>query len=264
MDLRQRFETRDVVVTAHRGFSAKYPENTLLAFEKAIDAGADIIEFDLRGTRDHIPIVLHDQTIDRTSNGSGSPMDYTLDEIKEFNFSCWVGPFEQEGKLDEPAYREMTIPTFEELLQLAEKKIGLNIQVYATQEPLLSEICRLYDKYDLYQQGYLTMNTYEDGLAVRRINPDIELCILEDQGAMDRDSLKRQKEFGAHFIQPYLADVNKAFCKAVRELGLYSSMFYSNTDEDNRRFIECGQQGILTDCVDTLLKTIDNLGLNKE
>ena len=72
------------MITAHRGASFEFPENTLLSMEKAVEAGADMIEFDLRGTSDDIPILLHDETIDRTSNGKGRPEDYTLSELKKF------------------------------------------------------------------------------------------------------------------------------------------------------------------------------------
>ena len=61
------------MITAHRGASFEFPENTLLSMEKAVEAGADMIEFDLRGTSDDIPVLLHDETINRTSNGKGRP-----------------------------------------------------------------------------------------------------------------------------------------------------------------------------------------------
>ena len=55
------------MITAHRGASFEFPENTVLAMRKAVEAGADMIEFDLRGTADGVPLLLHDETIDRTS-----------------------------------------------------------------------------------------------------------------------------------------------------------------------------------------------------
>ena len=78
-------KTERTIVTAHRGFSGRYPENTLTAMREAIRAGADIIEFDLRPTADGIPVLLHDPTLDRTSNAHGCPEDYTLKELKKFN-----------------------------------------------------------------------------------------------------------------------------------------------------------------------------------
>ena len=78
------------MITAHRGASYEFPENTMLAMQKALEAGADMIEFDLRGTIENIPVVLHDKTIDRTSNGTGMPEEHTLSELKKLNFSWFL------------------------------------------------------------------------------------------------------------------------------------------------------------------------------
>ena len=254
-------DPKRIVVTAHRGFSGQYPENTMPAFREAIKLGVDIIEFDLRGTRDHIPVILHDATLERTSNATGSPHDYALHELKRLNFSYWQGTHNSGLRLSEPAFPDVTISTFEQLLDEVHGRVGLNIQVYETDAPLLSEVCRLYDAYDLYDQGYLTMSTFREAELVREVNPRIALCVLERQGQMDRESLERQKAFGCKYVQPRREDVDAAFCRWVEELGLYANMFYSNTDEDNRKYIGYGLQGILTDRPDILLRTIRDMGL---
>ena len=71
---------------AHRGLSSIYPENTAIAFEKAAEAGFEYVECDIWLTKDHQWVVIHDETIDRTSNGTGKVSDYTLEELKQFNF----------------------------------------------------------------------------------------------------------------------------------------------------------------------------------
>ena len=73
---------------AHRGFSGKYPENTLLAFRKAIEAGADGIELDVHLSCDGIPVIIHDETLDRTTNGTGPVSSYTAEELKGFDASA--------------------------------------------------------------------------------------------------------------------------------------------------------------------------------
>ncbi|MEE8490388.1 MAG: glycerophosphodiester phosphodiesterase family protein [Acidimicrobiia bacterium] len=72
-------------VIAHRGASGLFPENTLLAFRKAIEVGADALEFDVRVTGDGIPVVIHDATVDRTTDGVGAVSQLTLAAISEFN-----------------------------------------------------------------------------------------------------------------------------------------------------------------------------------
>ena len=74
------------LVIAHRGASAYAPENTMPAFEKALELGAEGIELDVHMTADGEIVVIHDHTIDRTSNGKGMVKDLTLDEIKKFDF----------------------------------------------------------------------------------------------------------------------------------------------------------------------------------
>ena len=67
-------------VMAHRGYSGKYPENTMLAFQKAVEVGCDGIELDVQLTRDGVLVIIHDERIDRTTDGTGSVKDYTYEE----------------------------------------------------------------------------------------------------------------------------------------------------------------------------------------
>ena len=82
-------------VYAHRGYSGKYPENTMLAFRKAIEAGAQGIELDVHFTKDKEVVIIHDETIDRTTDGKGEVESFTYDELCRFNA---YGRFE--GKYD--------------------------------------------------------------------------------------------------------------------------------------------------------------------
>ncbi|CAB49190.1 glycerophosphodiester phosphodiesterase family protein [Pyrococcus abyssi] len=81
------WERDEVILLGHRGYMSKYPENTLLAFRKALEAGADGVEFDVWLTKDGKTIIMHDETLDRTTNISGRQKDMTLDEIKKARVS---------------------------------------------------------------------------------------------------------------------------------------------------------------------------------
>ena len=76
---------------AHRGQSGIYPENTVHAFRKAVELNVDMIEFDVWPTKDEHPIVMHDQTVDRTTNGRGRIPEMTLSEIKSLDAGRWKG-----------------------------------------------------------------------------------------------------------------------------------------------------------------------------
>ena len=70
---------------AHRGFSSHYPENTMLAFEHAVAAGCDGIELDVQLSKDGQVVIIHDEMVDRTTDGTGLVRDYTLEELQKFN-----------------------------------------------------------------------------------------------------------------------------------------------------------------------------------
>ena len=104
-------------VWAHRGASAYAPENTLEAFQLAVEQKADGVELDVQMTKDGKLVVIHDETIDRTSGGHGRVMDYTLAELKEMKFNR-----------THPEYADAAIPTLAEVYELL-KPVGLEINV---------------------------------------------------------------------------------------------------------------------------------------
>ena len=78
-----------IPVTAHGTYIGRYPENSLMGVKSAYEAGCDFVEFDVRVTKDGIPVLQHDNTLDRNSDGTGSFYDYTLAELEKVNFSYY-------------------------------------------------------------------------------------------------------------------------------------------------------------------------------
>ena len=107
-----------MLLLAHRGYSDKYPENTLIAFQKAIEDGFDGIETDVHKTKDGQLVLCHDERINRTSNGKGYIKDYTYAELLQFDFGY------------KTKYKNQKIPLLQELLELCKnKKIVINIEI---------------------------------------------------------------------------------------------------------------------------------------
>ena len=118
---------KSVMVTAHRGDWRNAPENSLQAYQYAIDMGVDVIEIDLNTTSDGVIVIMHDWTIDRTTDGKGKPGDYTLAELKKFHLKNGLG-----------RVTKQTIPTLEEVMLLAKGKVLVNLD----------------KSYDYYTQAY--------------------------------------------------------------------------------------------------------------
>jgi glycerophosphoryl diester phosphodiesterase len=111
---------KNVLVAAHRGYRAKYPENTMLAFRKADALGVDMLEMDLNLTKDKRLAVIHDDTVDRTTDGSGAVRDYTFRELQELDAGGWFGA----------EFAGLQIPSFTEFLDwAAETNLYLNVEI---------------------------------------------------------------------------------------------------------------------------------------
>ena len=113
-----------LVVTAHRGASYVAPENTLAAMAAAVEAGAEFAELDVGLTRDGQVVLMHDRTVDRTTNGTGDLGDHSIPELRALEAGSWFGE-EFEG---EP------IPTLREVIQFAKGQLKLNIEIKTSRE----------------------------------------------------------------------------------------------------------------------------------
>lgn len=130
-----------IMVVAHRGCHTEYPENSLASFERCIRVGVDIIETDVQHTKDGVLVLMHDQTVDRTTNGTGRVDSYTLAELKKLRLRMGS------GGPDAPLTDE-TVPTFEEALRVTNGRIlvdldakGQNLKrVWADSLPLLERL----------------------------------------------------------------------------------------------------------------------------
>lgn len=241
------------IITAHRGASGCYPENTALAMRKALAWGCDMIEFDLRLSKDGVPVLLHDPTLDRTSDLMGPPENYTLAELKRGNFSHLQAANQHSAA---PSYAEMPIASFEDILREFHGRIGMNIQVYAGPAGL-AEICRLYLDYEMADHGYLTLASLKDIGIVRGIDRRIEVCYTppwQERGTAAQ--LRVCKGLGCRFVQP-VAEHSDPDCYALcRQLGLRANAFFSDTDVKNRQLIEQGATGWLSNRADIGLYSV--------
>ena len=113
--------TRPILI-GHRGYPAKFPENTLAAFEGAIQAGCDMIELDVTLTRDRRVVVIHDDTLDRTTTGKGPVRSHTLEEIKALDAGSWFNP----------RFATERVPQLSEVLELTAGRCMLNIEIKAS------------------------------------------------------------------------------------------------------------------------------------
>lgn len=139
-----------LIVAAHRGWKSEYPENTLLAFRQALELGVNMLEFDLRFSKDKVVMVIHDATVDRTTNGSGKVSDYTAEELKRLDAGGWFGQ----------VYEGLKIPVLDELCGLLANypDVLLNVEIKpsADAKEVVDAAFSMLDKYGYIQRCVFT------------------------------------------------------------------------------------------------------------
>lgn len=157
-------------VIAHRGASLYAPENTLAAFELAIEQGADAIEFDVHLTSDEVPIIMHDDTIKRTTEVTTNMRikDMTLEEIQSLSVGNWFSE----------AYASQRAPTLEECLILVDQRIKLFLELKVTSPLLEQKTIDLLAEYDMLDQTTFLSSNRPQLQRIKAINPDFQTSLL--------------------------------------------------------------------------------------
>ena len=233
---------KKVKVIAHRGFSSKYPENTIIAFKKALEIGVDEIEFDVKITKDGYLVIMHDETVDRTTNGRGKITEMTLGEIKKLDAGSWFST----------GYRGTQIPTLEEALENISSMVELNIHAQIHSLVTKRIVSALID-YGRIKTSYIAIDPTQIPLA-REIFPEIRLCSMRYQTDSEK-YIKETEKWKCERLQFQTSayEVTKELVEKAHNLGMFVNVFYADKEKDMIRLIECGADAILTNCPDLLL-----------
>lgn len=228
-------------IIAHRGASAKAPENTLAAFRLALKEGADAIELDAKLTSDKQVVVLHDQRVERTTDGSGKVGEMPLAALKELDAGSWFGKRFQGEK----------IPTLEEVLESVGKDTVSNIELtnYATPRDSLPEkVAALVKKHNLEEQILISSFNPWALIRARRELPQTPIGLLAvpgSKGAWARSFLGRLLRYQS--LHPHHSDASKKFVERVHEWNSLVFTYTVNEEDEMRRLFARGVDGIFTD-----------------
>lgn len=228
---------------AHRGYSSLYPENTMIAFQKAIEAGCDGIELDVQLTRDNIPVVIHDEKIDRTSTGKGYVKDLTYRELLSHDFS-WDKPIPGE-RIHIPQLSEVLM-----LLRYAGREITLNIELknsvidYRGLEEIVLAQTRDYE--DLFPIIYSSFNVN----SLRRLH---KLAPHQNTALLIENSMpnlaRYAKSLGCQGVHPSILILDEEIIKNLLDQELYVNVYTINDGPLGRRLAQNNVSGIITDYV---------------
>jgi len=228
-------------VFAHRGSSLHAPENTLAAFELAIQHGADAIELDVKLTKDKSIVVIHDQTLDRTTGKSGKVGESTLAELRTL----------EAGSHFNESFRGEPIPTLQDVFAQIGTRIYYNVELtnYASPLDSLPElVARLVKEHNL--EEYILFSSFNPIalIRVRRRLPNVPVGLLAlpgSQGRLPRSPIGYL--FGYQALHVETSDAVQSFVDTIHEKKRRINVYTVNLETDMRRLYQMGVDGIFTD-----------------
>ena len=220
--------------SAHRGENARYPENTLPAFQEALRLGAQQIEFDVSRTKDGHLIIMHDLTVDRTTNGSGLVSEMTLEEIRKLDA----------GIKKDAKFADTKVPTFEEVMDMLPENIWINIHM-KSDETAAVMVAKFIVEKNRTHQAFIAC-TQVSAEAVRKAYPQVMLCNMERRGGDISRYVRETIELKYQFIQ-LLQLCSPEEMQQLKSAGVKVNFCCVQAPEHGRQLFEAGVDFILVD-----------------
>lgn len=237
------------LVWAHRGASGYAPENTLEAFQKAIDMDADGIELDVQMTKDGQLVIIHDETINRTSDGKGLIKDYTYEELLTFNFNKKY-----------PELGKVKIPTLEEVYHLLkDTKLFINVELkngIIFYENLEEKVMELTKRMELTDRVIYSSFNHYSVMKLKELDPYVNTGFLYEDGYLDMP--KYAKKNNVEALHPALYNLQYPnFIKDCKKRGIELRVWTVNKVDEMKMLCENEIHGIITNYPDIARKVVD-------
>ncbi|WP_057765688.1 glycerophosphodiester phosphodiesterase [Cytobacillus praedii] len=227
------------LIFAHRGYSQAYPENTMKAFKEAASAGADGIELDVQLTKDGELVVIHDEKVDRTTNGKGFVKDFTFKETRKLDASY------KKKKL----LQKEPIPALEEVLEwMTTNQIICNIELKNGVFPykgMEEKVLDLINTYNLKDRVILSSFNHYSIVYCYRLDQEIETAPLFSEGLYM--PWVYAQSIGAKSIHPRHTAAPNELVRASEEYGIAVRPYTVNKEKDLQRFFAVGCSAVITD-----------------
>ncbi len=223
---------------AHRGDPIVKPQNTKGTFLSAMEYDIDMIETDINMTKDGELVVIHDQKVDITSDGSGLVIDHTLSELKKLDFGSWMGP----------DMGPETILTLEEFIELTKDGVAaLNIEI--KNGPLKykgvdDKLINILESCDMINRVIISSFDHKLLKDLKEKCPELLTGILYNAGLIDH--IKPVKDAKADAAHPDHAHMTAESIKALKDEGFFVNVWTVDDEEDIRRMIDLGVSGIIS------------------
>lgn len=236
----QVFDHRPVII-AHRGASAFAPENTIAAFKLAADLKSDGIELDVKLTKDREMVIIHDQTVDRTTDGHGFVNDMLYEEISQLDAGIFFSA----------EYKGEKIPQLSNVFEEVDEHLLINIEITnykSIRDGLAEEICSLVKDMEMEKRVIFSSFHPLNLIKTRRVLPQVPVALLalpKTSGFLQRSFLFRW--LSPKFIHPFYSDVSSKYVDSQHSHNRKVNAWTVNDENELRRVNIAGCDGIITD-----------------
>ena len=231
---------------AHRGFSEKFPENTLAAFKAALELGVDMIELDVHLSQDRHVVVHHDDALGRTNNGHGLLKEHSLEALKALDAGSWF----------DSQFSQETLPLLEDVLDLVAGRAWVNIEIKAsayeekeTPDGIEQQVVRLVQAKGLV--GTTLISSFQPN-CLRRVNqmPDAPPVALLDEG--NQKNLGLIEEIQPYSYHTFYRTLSLDEVEHVHQAQLPLFVFTVNAPHEMKTMLHMGVDGVITNAPHTL------------
>jgi glycerophosphoryl diester phosphodiesterase len=229
------------MIFAHRGACALAPENTLPSFELAFAHHADAIELDAKLSKDGLVMVIHDQSVDRTTDGTGKVNQLSLSELKSLDAGSFFGK----------EFTGVKIPTLDEVFESVGQKLFVNVELTnykSSGDTLVEKVVEVVRRHNMQDRvlfsSFLPKNLVKSQVLLPQ-TPVALLCFPGVMGMISRSVFNRH--YSPHIIHPYLNDVNSRYVKLEHNIGRRVHAWTVNAEKDIQRLKIEGVDGLFTD-----------------
>jgi glycerophosphoryl diester phosphodiesterase len=246
MSLQSLLDEHGTLVFGHRGAAAYAPENTLASFRLAMEQGAHGVEFDVHLTRDGVPVVIHDFSLDKTTSGHGPVVEHEYEDLEALD----AGSHKGSEFAGEP------IPTLEEVFRLLSGKLAMNVEVKADTDGIEDAVAALIDQYGV--NDWVIVSSFNP-LILQRFAakyPQIALGYLYDESMPYEEFLQLLTNVKLQARHPHHTMIDASFVRVAKQFGYRINTWTVN---EPARAIELRQFGvdvIITDTPDVILKAL--------
>lgn len=250
------------LVIAHQGGDGVWPGETMLAYQNAVDLGVDVLEMDIYITKDGELILMHDETVDRTTDGTGEIESMTLTDLKKLDAAYDWSP--DEGKTFPYRGQGIQVATLEEIFQ-AFPEMRMTIEIKKTNSSMAKPFCDLIREYNM-QDKVLVASFHDERLQEFRAEcPEVATSSAKNETTV---FVLLTKAFLGGFYSPIfyslqvpeesggITVMTPAFVRAAHARNLAVEPWTINDEETMRKFIEWGVDGIITDRPDILMEVL--------